>query len=56
MMIDQVHNLEPNQVTSAELAVDCEVEQSQVAQVVGKLESGTNGPDLPWKERAFLTD
>ena len=34
---DEVHHLEPNKVTTAKLAVDCEVEQSQVAQVVCEL-------------------
>ena len=53
---DEVHDLEPNQITAARFAVDREIEQREVAQVVCELEPRSNGPDLPWQERTFLAD
>jgi len=53
---DEVCNLQADQVTTSELAVDGKVEQRQVAEVTFDFKARSNSPDLPWQEWAFLTD
>ncbi len=53
---DKVIDLERDQVATAQLAVDCDVEQSQIAKVSREFESGADGPDLLGKQRALLPD
>jgi len=45
-----------NEVTSSQLAVEGEIEQSQVANALRHLEPDPNGPDLPGFERRFEAD
>ena len=45
-----------DQVTAAQLAVDGEVEQGELADIAGYLQSGANGPDLPELQGWLLAD
>lgn len=45
-----------DQITSAQLAIDCHVEQREVAMVLGKFKSKSDCPYILWLWRAFLTD
>lgn len=44
---------EHHQVTGAQLAVHCQIEESQVAQRAIKLEARATCPDVLWLERRF---
>jgi len=52
----EVTDFEADEVTAAQLAVDRQIEEGQVAKIARDFESCTNGPNLSWQERAFLTD
>jgi hypothetical protein len=43
---NKVIDLERDQVATAQFAVDCDVEQSQIAKISRELEAGADGPDL----------
>lgn len=53
---DQIGNSEFDQVATAQLAVDCDVEQRDIAQVPCEFEPRTDCPDLFRQQRAFLSD
>ena len=45
---DELANAQLHQVTPAQLAVDCEVEQRQVTDAAVALKGEADGPDLFW--------
>jgi hypothetical protein len=45
-----------DEIATAKLAVDGEVEYRQIAFAALDLKSDTNGPELFWSERALLSD
>jgi hypothetical protein len=47
---------EPHKVAAAQLAIDREIEQGEVAAMVFELESDSDRPDLLWLKRALLAD
>ena len=49
-----VLNFQPNEVTPAQLAVDGQVEQSEVPGPVPELQANPNGPNLPRLQRWLL--
>ena len=49
-----VVNLQPHEVAASELAIDCEIEQSEVADPVPKLEPDPDCPDILRFQRSFL--
>ena len=51
-----IANPKAHQITTAQLAVDRQVEYGQVADVVRILEMESNGPDILWLERWLLAD
>ena len=46
-----VVNSKPHEITAAQLAVDCEIEESKIALLVRQLEPDANGPDILRLER-----
>ena len=51
-----VSNFERDQVATAQLAIDCDVEQSEIAKITRQFKASTDGLDLFRKQRAFLSD
>ena len=51
-----VADLEPNEVTAPQLAVEGQIEQSEVASTVFELKPDADCPDLLWFQRALLAD
>ena len=47
-------HLENNKITASQLAVDCEVEERNVAVVLCDRETNADGPNMLWHEWAFL--
>jgi hypothetical protein len=47
---------ELHEIATPQLAVDSEIEQSEVPFALFKLKPDANCPDLPWSQRTFLTD
>ncbi len=47
-------NLQTDEITAAQLAVDRKVEQRQISEITGEFEPGADGPDLLWEQRTFL--
>ena len=45
---DEIGHFQSNKIAPAKFAVDCEVEQHEVALVPSKFEPRTNCPDLSW--------
>lgn len=50
--IDDLHR---DQIATAQLAVDGQVEESQVAKVLGQLKPNPDRPDMFWLERSLLS-
>jgi hypothetical protein len=46
----KVRHLETDQIAPAKLAVDCEIEESEIAEIAGELEPDANGPDVLGQE------
>ena len=53
---EDIRDLQAYEVTAAQLAVDCEVEQREVPDAVRDLEAHPNSPDVFRQERTFLAD
>jgi hypothetical protein len=51
-----VADLEPNEVTAPQLAVEGQIEQSEVASTLFELKPDADRPDLLWLQRALLAD
>ena len=51
-----VGDSESHKVAAAQLAIDREIEQGEVAAMVFELEPDPDRPDLLWLERALLAD
>jgi len=51
-----VLDTEPDDITTAELAVNRHVEQRQVADPLAELQPGPDRPDVPWLEWRLLTN
>ena len=51
-----VSNFQRDQVVTAQLAVDCDVEQSQTAEITREFKACADGPDLFGKQRTLLPD
>lgn len=51
-----IHDLHPNQIATAQLAVDGQVEECKITMVLGKLQPNSDCPDMFWLQRPFLTD
>ena len=51
-----VCNFERDQVATAQLAIDCDVEQSEIAKITRQFKASTDGPDLFRKQWTFLSD
>ena len=49
-------DLEPHEVTAPQLAVEGEIEQSEVASTLFELKPDPDCPDLLWLQRALLAD
>jgi len=47
---------QPNEVAAPQFAINGEIEQSQIAPTILKLQSNADCPDLPRFERALLAD
>lgn len=47
---------QPHEIAAAQLAIDREIEQGEIAAMLFKLQSDPDGPDLLWFQRTFLTD
>jgi hypothetical protein len=47
---------QPNEVAAPELAVDGQIEHRKIALAPLHLEANTDGPDIPWLQRALLAD
>jgi hypothetical protein len=54
--MDYVTNTKGNQITGSKLAVDREIEQSELANSFAKLQADANGPDVFESQRCFLSD
>ena len=52
----EIRDFQANKVTTAQLAIDGQVEQRQIPEVSNELKPGTNGPNLLWEQRTFLPD
>jgi hypothetical protein len=50
---DEVSDSDLDDVTSSQLAVDCEIEHRSVALPAFVVEPESNGPDLLWLQRTF---
>ena len=51
-----VADLEPHEVTAPQLAVEGQIEQSEVASTLFKVKPDADCPDLLWLQRALLAD
>jgi hypothetical protein len=51
-----VADLEPNEVTAPQLAVEGQIEQSAIASTLFELKPDADRPDLLWLQRALLAD
>jgi hypothetical protein len=51
-----VADLEPNEVTAPQLAVEGQIEQSEIASTLFELRPDADRPDLLWLQRALLAD
>jgi hypothetical protein len=47
---------QPNEVAPPELAINGQIEHRKIALAPLHLEANTNGPDIPWLQRALLAD
>jgi hypothetical protein len=54
--VHHVPHPQAHQITAPQLAVDCQVEHGQVADLMFVLQVESNGPDILWLERWFLAD
>lgn len=52
-MGNKIGHLQTDQIATAQLAVDCEIEEGQTPEIDRKFEPGADGPDLFRKQRAF---
>ena len=52
--VHHVPHPQAHQITAAQLAVDCQVEHGQVADLMFVLQVESNGPDILWLERWLL--
>ena len=52
----EVGDPQPYEIAAPELAVDREVEDSEIAQVPRKFETRSDGPNLLWLKRPLLAD
>src|SRR5262252_7715371 len=55
-MGSNIFDLQPGDVTSSELAVDSQIEHSQVACSAGDLQLAADRPDMLWPERRLCAD
>ena len=55
-IFDKVGHRQFDQIIAAQLAVNSDVEQSQIAQIAGQIQSGPDRRDLFGKQRPFLAD
>ena len=53
---NEIRNLRADTVAPAQLSGDGQVERRQIPHVAGQFEPGTNGPDLLWEQRTFLSN
>jgi hypothetical protein len=53
--IRRCSNPQPHEIATPQFAIDCEIEECEVASTPLKLEPNADGPDLFRFERAFLT-
>jgi hypothetical protein len=53
---EDVCDLEPDEITPSQLAVDRHIEQSQIAHSTCQFESNADCPHVLWKQRSLLTD
>lgn len=53
---NEIDNLQKDEITATQFTVDDKIEQSQIPEIAREFEPGANGPDLPWKQRAFLAN
>lgn len=51
-----ISDLHFDQIATAKLAVDGQIEQHEIAMVLGQFQSNSDRPDMLWLQRAFLTD
>jgi len=54
--IRDIPNSRLDQVAGSQLAVDGQIEQRQLPNAIGKLQSNPDGPDVLERERCLLTD
>ncbi len=53
---DKIGDLQSDEVTAAQLAIDRQIEHRQIPEVASQFDPGPNRPDLLWKQWTFLTD
>ena len=53
---NEIGNLQADEITATQFAVDCKIEQSQIPEIAREFETGADGPDLLWQQRAFLAN
>jgi hypothetical protein len=54
--VADVTDLQPDEITSAQLAVDTKVEQREISRAAKQLEPDADGPDLSQFERRLLAN
>jgi hypothetical protein len=54
--LDHVVNAKPDQIASAQLAVDCEIEQREFSAPMIELKSNSDSPDLFQLQRRLLAE
>lgn len=53
---NEIGKIQTSEITTTQYAVDGKTEQSQIPEIAREFKPGANGPDLPWKQRAFLAN
>jgi hypothetical protein len=53
---NKICNVERDQVATAQLAIDCDIEQSQIAKIARKFKACADGPNLFWQQWSLLAD